>query len=107
MIHEIKILLACGNGASSGYLATQVRKAAKKKGINATVSAIPISNLASVIHGYDIALIGPHHAFDMDFVNSVCAKANKKAALIPKKVYAELDGAALVELCLEILEKED
>ena len=31
MIHEIKILLACGNGASSGYLATQVRKAAKKK----------------------------------------------------------------------------
>lgn len=106
MSDTINILLACGNGASSGYLAMRTRKAAKKKGLSTSVQAVPISNIGSMISNYDVVLIGPHHAYDMEFVQSLCEQHNIKSALIPKDVYANLDGEALVEIALAILNEK-
>lgn len=105
MDEEMKILLVCGNGASSGYLAMQTKKAAKKRKLNVFVQAFPISNVASSIESFDYVLVGPHHAFDMDFIESLCKEHNKKCALISKKVYSELDGSAILDMC-ENLKKE-
>ena len=32
VMKNIKVLLACGSGASTGFMATSMRKSAKKKG---------------------------------------------------------------------------
>ena len=102
---ELKILLACGNGASSGYLAMQARKAAKKKNLNCRIEAVPISNVGSMVQAYDIVMVGPHHAYDMESIEQICNGHNIPSVLIPKKIYSSLDGDGLINLCLETLEK--
>lgn len=46
MSERKSILLICGSGASSGFMAANMRKAAKKKGLNYEIKARSESELA-------------------------------------------------------------
>lgn len=93
----MKVLLCCGAGMSSGFLASQMRKFAKKEKINLNVQAISQSELGTTYTKYDIVCIGPHLASQMETIKDICT--NKPVLLIPKVVYSELDGGQLVKLC--------
>ena len=57
-----KILLCCGAGMSSGFLAQAAQKAANTKAPGTKVAAKSQSLVEDVIEDYDLLLIGPHFA---------------------------------------------
>ena len=99
-----RILLACGLGASSGFLAQNIRKAAKARNIEVSVKAISESDISSAISEYDVVMIGPHIAFKYLEVKEMIEGTNKKAVLIDKKDYGSLNGEAVLDAAIKELE---
>jgi len=103
-MNEIKIILCCGAGMSSGFLSNAVKKAAKKRKIPCNCSAHPESNVANVIKdGADILCIGPHYASMYDTFKEMCKPAGIEVIVIPKDIYGTLDGNGLLDFCIEHL----
>lgn len=99
-----KILLACGMGASSGFLANAVRKSAKKKGLEIECKAVSDTDIDTYAKNYDIILLGPHIAYKVDEVKKIVEGSGKKVLLINKSAYATLDGEAVLNSALKELE---
>ncbi|GIO27405.1 PTS sugar transporter subunit IIB [Ornithinibacillus bavariensis] len=100
------IFLVCGSGASSGFMAASMRKAAKKKGEQVTVKAASESQLDSVIDNIDYLLIGPHLAYKEDEIREKAQGKNVKVAIIPQLIYGSLNGEKALELALSLEESE-
>lgn len=107
-MNEIKIILCCGAGMSSGFLSNAVKKAAKKRKMPCCCSAQPESNVANVIKdGADILCIGPHYAYMYDSFNEMCKPLGIEVAVIPREIYGTLDGDGLLDFCIEHLKSAD
>ncbi|MDF2944926.1 MAG: sugar transporter subunit [Herbinix sp.] len=103
---KIRIVLCCGAGMSSGFLANAVKKAAKKKNMNVVVSAHAESDVMSVVkEGVDIMCIGPHYAPRYDTYKELCTAYGTEVIVIPKDIYGTLDGTGLLDYVNEHLEK--
>lgn len=97
---HMKILLSCGAGMSSGFLANQVRKAAKKLDVNVVCEAKSQADVSSSIGDYDILCLGPHLAYMKDSMEQLGKQYDVKIIVIPQSIYGALDGKALLELCI-------
>lgn len=63
----MKILLMCGAGASSGFMAQAMRKAAKEQGLDdIDVIARSEAEMTNNLKGTDIIMFGPHLAYKKD-----------------------------------------
>lgn len=104
---SINILLCCGAGMSSGFLANAVKKASKKRKLNVKVNAHAESNVMSVVKdGADILCIGPHYASSYEKYKELCQPYNTKVIVIPKDIYGTLDGEGLLDYVIKELESE-
>ena len=61
----IRLLLACGIGASTGFMAANMRKIAKQRGLDVTVSAVSKSEIMDYADKIDALLLGPHFAAEV------------------------------------------
>lgn len=100
-----KILLVCGAGASSGFMAAAARKAAKKSGNDFEIKAKSESELKNNLDSTDILLVAPHLKYMIEDVKDACEQNDVKYGIIPQKVYGALDGKGLVTFAEEILEE--
>lgn len=96
------ILLICGSGASSGFMAAAIRKAAKKRGVSVTVKAASESQLDDRINEIDYLLIGPHLSYMLNDIQEQTKDKQVKAAVIPQKVYGALNGEKALDLILSL-----
>ncbi|WP_440896861.1 PTS sugar transporter subunit IIB [Amphibacillus sp. Q70] len=99
-----RIFLCCGAGMSSGFLAQSMRKAAKKRKIAVEIKAASESTVDSYINKVDIVLLGPHMTYLIDELRDKSERHNVKMEVIPKEIYGELDGNALLDWVLEKLQ---
>lgn len=95
---NLKVLLCCGAGMSSGFLASNARKCVKKNKLNICVEARSYSEASQLLPTIDVLLIGPHYAKDAEKFAEQGKPYNVGVAVIPEDVYASLDGARLIEL---------
>ncbi|HIR91153.1 MAG TPA: PTS sugar transporter subunit IIB [Candidatus Limicola stercorigallinarum] len=102
---NLYILLCCGAGMSSGFLAQQMRKAAKKRGISARIEARSQNDLSKALPDADILLIGPHLAYAQEDLEGICAPYGVPVRVIPKKMYGGLDGEGLLDLAISVIEE--
>lgn len=102
---NLKVLLCCGAGMSSGFLASNCRKEAKKKKLNVTVEARSYSEAAELLPTIDVLLIGPHYAKDADHFKELAEPCGTAVAVIPQDIYATLDGARLIDLAIKTREE--
>jgi len=98
-----KVLLVCGSGASSGFMAAAARKAVKKSGSDVQFKARSDSELGEFLPDYDLLLIAPHLKYMADDIKEDAEKAHTKVAIIPQKVYGALDGMGLLKFAEEQL----
>lgn len=64
MLHkEIKVLLVCNAGMSTGIMQVKLEEEAKKKNIKAQILAIPISEIEEYLNDTDCILLGPQVKF--------------------------------------------
>ncbi|MEO1769671.1 PTS sugar transporter subunit IIB [Candidatus Enterococcus ferrettii] len=96
------ILLICGSGASSGFMAAAIRKAAKKRGVGVTVKAASESQLDDRINEIDYLLIGPHLSYMLNDIQEQTKDKQVKAAVIPQNVYGALNGDKALDLILSL-----
>jgi cellobiose PTS system EIIB component len=104
-VDNINIMLCCGAGMSSGFLAQKGRQAAKKRAINVTIEARSESEVGSYLSQIDILMIGPHYAGHLEEFSKMAEPFGVLVTVIPKKIYAELDGNSLLDFAFETLEK--
>ncbi len=99
-----KILLVCGAGASSGFMAAAARKAAKKQNVDIEIKAKSESEISNNVDSIDLLLIAPHLKYMINEVQDLCEKAGTKYGIIPQRVYGSLDGNGLVRFITETLQ---
>ena len=88
-MEKLNILLCCGAGMSSGFLAAKSQ-----------------NNIADDLPKMDILLIGPHLSYAFDELKAMCDPYAVPVLMIPKDMYAGLDGKGLLALCMETLKEK-
>lgn len=99
----MKILLVCGVGASSGFIAQAMRKAAKKRKLEATIIARSESELIDSVKDSDCLLIGPHLAYQKDSIEQSIASYHVPFAFIDEEVYGMIDGERALDQALDLI----
>ena len=93
------VLIVCGAGASSTFLASRLRSLAKSRGIELSTQAASSSDLRPYLHTSTVLLVGPHLA---DFFETLAAEASEfgvPAALLPASAF----GPSGAEQALDIV----
>lgn len=99
----LNVLLVCGSGASSGFMAANIRKAAKMRNLNMDIKARGEAEIENYIHDIDALLVGPHLAYIVDDIEELTRGTDVKVLLMKPSYYSTLDGeAALNDLLSEL-----
>ena len=101
-MNDYRVLLVCGSGASSGFMAANIRKAAAARGITMKVNARSESEILNYVEDINCLLVGPHLASNLDSIKEDIEGYDIKCALIPKECYARLNGDMAVDQILEL-----
>lgn len=102
-MNKIRILLVCGSGASSGFMAANIRKAAKDKGLEVSVTARSESEIENYIEDIDVLMVGPHLAYLLEDAEEMVGDNDVKVILMKGEYYATLDGVQAIEHLLSCL----
>ncbi|WP_288760382.1 PTS sugar transporter subunit IIB [uncultured Lacticaseibacillus sp.] len=89
------ILLICGSGASSGFMAASMRKAAKKQGLDYKIKARSESELGDYLDEIDALMVGPHLKAEYDAISQRVPEG-VTPILMHADYYSILDGAGAV-----------
>lgn len=93
---KLSILLVCGSGASSGFMAANMRKAANEQGLDIEIKARSESEIENYIDEIDALMVGPHLEYILDEVEEYVGDANVKVILMKSDYYSTLDGAKAI-----------
>jgi PTS system cellobiose-specific IIB component len=97
----MKILIVCGAGASSAFVAHRVRVTGKERGLTLTVVAGSESDLPGSLDTIDVLLIGPHLAPRFDRISAQAKTRGVGVALLPASVLAARDGTLALDLAVD------
>ncbi|MEE3488865.1 MAG: PTS sugar transporter subunit IIB [Bulleidia sp.] len=86
------VLLVCGSGASSGFMAANIRKAAKKRNLDITVNARSEATVEDYVDEIDALMIGPHLQSIKGDMEEICDGHDIKVMVCDRTAYAHLDG---------------
>ena len=84
----MKILVVCGAGASSTFVAQRLRRAAEQAGLYWETTAGSEHSLAG--SDADIVLLGPHIGVRAD---DIAARTGASVAVLPPDVFDDRDGS--------------
>lgn len=102
---DLNVLLVCGSGASSGFMATNINKAAKKRGIICKVKARSQNEVDSYIDEIDAIMVGPHLKYAVADLEEKAKGKDVKVAIMKKSYYAMLDGEKALDHILSLFEE--
>ncbi|MBR0599791.1 PTS sugar transporter subunit IIB [Sinanaerobacter chloroacetimidivorans] len=100
---EVNVLIVCGGGASSGFLAQSVRKSAQRRGLAFNIKARSESEVEDYINDIDVLLFGPHLKYMEEELKKAGETHQVPVAMIDQSIYGRLDGEKCVDVILELL----
>ena len=103
----MNILLVCGGGASSSFMAQNIAKAAAKEGLDITIDAIGETEIEDYIEDRDLILIGPHLKYLDEELGGVIKEYHIPYRYIKEEYYAKLDGASALKDAVEVIQREE
>ena len=89
---KLNVLLVCGSGASSGFMATNMRRAAVARGAEMDIKARSESEIENYVDEIDALMVGPHLAYILDEVEEYIGDNDVKVILMKPEYYSTLDG---------------
>lgn len=103
----LRILLACGIGASTGFMAANMRKVAKKQKLDVEIHAVSKSQVMEYADKIDVLLLGPHFSSEVpkyreELKNNNVKNNNVIVSSINPEYYASLDGEKILEAALNL-----
>lgn len=94
----MKILIVCGAGASSTFVAQRLRRAAADRGLDWHTAAGVESSVGA--ETFDLVLLGPHMA---DRLTAVRARTTTPVAVLPDDIFSDREGTRTLALARELL----
>lgn len=67
----MKALLVCFAGMSTSIMVNKINEAAKKKGVDLSVDAVPLSDLEDNLEGIQVILLGPQVRYALPNVQKI------------------------------------
>lgn len=98
---KIRILIVCGSGASSGFMAANMRKAATARGLDVSVVARGESEIENYIEDIDVLMVGPHLSYLIKETEALIHGHDVKMILMEGSYYATLDGEKAIDHLLK------
>lgn len=92
----MRILVVCGAGASSTFVAQRLARAADAAGRDCEVSAGTIDTAHDA--DADLILVGPHLAVQLESLDALAA--GHATVVLPADVFSDLDGSRTLALAL-------
>ena len=90
------ILLVCAAGMSTSLLVNKMKAAAKERGLEIEINALPVSECSSVIDKVDIVLLGPQVRFQKPQVDAL-VNGRIPVEVIDMRLYGTMNGKAILE----------
>ena len=103
----MKILVICGAGASSTFVAQRLRHAAHDAGLACAAVAGTPQSLLIDLDDADLVLVGPHLAPQLDRIARDAAARGAAAVLMPEDIFGDLDGTRTLALVRDALRADD
>src|SRR5699024_4227841 len=100
-----KILLVCSAGMSTSLLVSKMRNAAKEKGIEVEIDALPVAEASTVVDNVDIVLLGPQVRFQKGNVEKL-VKGRIPVEVMDMRLYGMMNGKAILEDSLKKINYE-
>lgn len=102
---QIKILLCCSGGLTTGYFAQKMNDAFQLLGLSMEVEAVAYHKLYQVAQIYDVILLAPQVSYYLAEVRSVLN--NKHVLKIPSQIFGKYDVVKMIELIQKSLKNKD
>ena len=99
----LNVLLVCGSGASSGFMAANMRKEAAKRGIDIKITEISESEIENYIEEIDALMIWPHLQYLEDEMKERCEGTDVKVILMNPEYYSVLNGEKAIDHLLSVV----
>ena len=99
----MRILVVCGAGASSTFVAQRIRHAAQAAGRDLSAVAGTEQSLPIDLDAADVVLVGPHLQHALERIRREAEPRETRVVLLPPDIFTDLDGSrtlALVEAAL-------
>src|SRR3546814_8293413 len=94
----MRILVVCGAGASSTFVAQRVRRAAHERGLPYSAVAGTTGSLVIDLDSADIVLVGPHLAGDREWIERSADEHGVAVAILPEAAFPALTGERTLAL---------
>jgi len=98
------ILVVCGAGASSTFLASRMRTLVAERGLDFTARAASNLDLDSRLPEARVLLVGPHLAASFDELKAAAAEHSVPAALLPSTAFGPTGASDALELAIGLLD---
>jgi len=102
MSKKLKILLVCGSGASTSFMAAKMRLAARDRGLVLDIAARSEGEISNFIGDVDAVMVGPHLSGDYETLLKTYGD-ECRIVLMEKDYYSKLDGKRAIEHLFEEL----
>lgn len=103
----MRILVVCGAGASSTFVAQRVRRAAHDQGLSYTAFAGTEQSLPIDLDAADVVLVGPHLGHALERIEREAASRGATVVLLPPDIFRDLDGTRTLTLVRDAVERLD
>jgi PTS system cellobiose-specific IIB component len=97
------ILVVCGAGASSTFLASRLRTLAGERGLDLTARAASNLDIDSRLADARVLLVGPHLASSFPELEAAASAHSVPAALLPSTAFGPSGAADALDLAVALL----
>ncbi|GAA1945895.1 PTS sugar transporter [Microbacterium deminutum] len=94
----MRILVVCGAGASSTFVAQRVRHAAHDQGLDYSAFAGTEKSLPIDLDAADVVLVGPHLAHALERIERDAELRGTTVVLLPSDIFTDMDGTRTLAL---------
>ncbi len=98
----MKILLICSAGTSTSLVVKKMKDEAENRSLKVEIQAMSSGDAKLVGDQWDVLLLGPQMAYEENTFKKLFA--DKPVGVIPAIHYGRLNGAAVLDLALEMKE---
>ena len=89
----MRILVVCGAGASSTFVAQRVNKAARARNLPYSATAMDEASLPGAVGSSDLVLLGPHLAPRLEHLRELADTHHVGLILLDSDVFSDVDGS--------------
>ena len=96
----MKIVVVCGAGASSTFVAHRLRRAARERGVDAHVVPAALAYVDAELTDADVVLLGAHLAAEAE---SLRERTSVSIAVLPEAAFTDSSGLTALSAALAVV----